>query len=80
MKHKIKITIILLLMFITTQFIGLYVVNHYSATKIIKGDVTNVSAPSLPFGLETPEIKEETDFYSSRGREHGHIQSLCVSD
>ena len=63
MKSKLKITIILLLMFIVTQFIGLYVVNYYSSTKIIEGAVTNISAPALPFGLETPEIKEEIDFY-----------------
>ena len=29
MKHNLKITAILLGMFIITQFIGLYVVNHY---------------------------------------------------
>ncbi|MFQ5531934.1 MAG: presenilin family intramembrane aspartyl protease [Candidatus Nanoarchaeia archaeon] len=55
MKHNIKITIILLSMFILTQFIGLYVVNHYSSTKLINGEVVNVTAPALPFGLETPE-------------------------
>ncbi len=63
MKHNLKITIILLVMFVLTQFIGLYVVDHYSSAKIINGKIVNVSAPSLPFGLETPEIKQEVDFY-----------------
>jgi len=61
-KHNIKITAILLLMFIITQFIGLYVVNHYSSTKIIDGKIVNVAAPSLPLGLETPELREEREF------------------
>ena len=49
-------------MFIITQFIGLYVVNHYSSTKIIDGKIVNVAAPSLPLGLETPELREEREF------------------
>ena len=43
MKHNIKITAILLLMFIITQFIGLYVVNYY-----------NVQENKLPAGMEPP--------------------------
>jgi len=62
MKHSLKITTILLIMFVITQFIGLYVVNYYSTTKIIEGTIVNVSAPSLPFGLETPELKEDKDY------------------
>ncbi len=64
MKHKPKITIILLAMFVITQFIGLYVVDHYSKTKIIDGKVQNVSAPELPFGMDTPRIEKERDYYS----------------
>jgi len=63
MKHNLRITFILLAMFIVTQFIGLYVIDYYSSTKIVDGVVMNVSAPSLPFGLETPEINQEADFY-----------------
>ncbi len=48
MKHNVKITAILLAMFIITQFIGLYVVNYYSQEQ-----------NELPFGLETPEITED---------------------
>jgi len=62
MKHNLKITIILLLMFITTQFIGLYVVDHYSKTKVIEGQVVEIEAPDLPLGLETPELKEKREF------------------
>ncbi|MEK6761037.1 MAG: presenilin family intramembrane aspartyl protease [Nanoarchaeota archaeon] len=62
MKHNVKITSILLLMFIVTQFIGIYVVNYYSPVKISDGVSINVSAPALPFGLETPELKEKSEF------------------
>ncbi len=62
MKHTLKITIILLAMFLVTQFIGLYVVNHYSPVKVVEGQVQNVSAPSLPFGLETPKVQKESDY------------------
>jgi presenilin-like A22 family membrane protease len=63
MKHNLQITIILLAMFIVTQFIGLYVVDHYSSVKVVNGNVINVSAPSLPFGLETPEVEKDNEFY-----------------
>jgi presenilin-like A22 family membrane protease len=62
MKHNIKITIVLLAMFILTQFIGLYVVNSYSPTKIIDNQVINVTAPALPYGMETPEVEQEQDY------------------
>ncbi|MFC1666202.1 presenilin family intramembrane aspartyl protease [Nanoarchaeota archaeon] len=48
-----KIIAILLGMFLITQFIGLYVVNHYS-------DEDN----KLPYGMETPRIEKERDFYT----------------
>ena len=62
MKHNVKITIILLAMFIISQLIGIYVVNFYSPVKILNGEATSVSPPDLPFGLETPELKEKRDF------------------
>ena len=43
MKHNTKITLILILMFIITQLIGLFVINFY-----------NNSANALPFGMEPP--------------------------
>ena len=64
MKHNLKITFILLAMFLITQFIGIYVVNNYSSVRVIDGKLQNVSAPSLPYGMETPEIKKESDYYS----------------
>jgi len=54
MKHNLKITIILLAMFLVTQFIGLYVLNHYS----VQGNI-------LPYGMEAPEIQDNSDFYTS---------------
>ena len=62
MKHNSKIIFILLAMFLLTQFIGIYVVDHYSSVKIIDGNVVNVDSPGLPFGLEVPEPKENADF------------------
>ena len=63
MKHALKITIILLAMFLITQFIGLYVVNYYSSQKVVNGEIVNVTAPVLPYGMETPPISAEKDFY-----------------
>jgi len=54
MKHNIKITIIILAMFLITQFIGLYVVSHYS----------NPDNP-LPYGMESPHTERESDYYNS---------------
>ena len=63
MKHDVKITILLISMFILTQFIGLYVINHYSPVRVIEGgQIQNVSAPELPYGLETPTIEKESDY------------------
>lgn len=53
MKHNLKIVAVLLGMFLITQFIGLYVVNHYSS-----------DGNKLPFGLETPKIEKEADYYT----------------
>ena len=52
MKHNLKITFVILAMFIVTQFIGLYVINHYS-----------VQDNPLPYGMGTPEIENNSDFY-----------------
>lgn len=62
MKHNVKITAIILGLFILTQLIGLFVVNHYSSVRVVQGNVSNVSAPELPFGLETPEPEQPRDF------------------
>jgi len=52
MKHNIKVTAILLLMFIITQFIGLYVVNYYSAED-----------NPIPYGMEPPVPESELQYY-----------------
>ncbi|MBI5803072.1 hypothetical protein HY448_00070 [Candidatus Pacearchaeota archaeon] len=49
MKHKIKITFILVFMFVVAQLIGIYVVNHYSSHE-------------LPLGFQIPDIEEEKHF------------------
>jgi|TARA_Y100000310_G_scaffold230479_1_gene232920 presenilin-like A22 family membrane protease len=49
-------------MFIFTQFIGIYVVDSYSSMKVVDGNVVEVDSPDLPFGLETPKLKENKDF------------------
>jgi hypothetical protein len=54
MKHNIKITFFLLAMFIVTQFIGIYVVNHY----LQKGN-------DLPYGMAPPVAEKESDFLTS---------------
>ncbi len=54
MKHNLKVTIIILAMFVVSQFIGLYVIDHY-----------NVKENTLPYGMETPQAEKESDFYTS---------------
>lgn len=54
MKHNLKITFIILAMFLITQFIGLYVVSHYA----------NPENP-LPYGMGIPETQNQNDFYTS---------------
>lgn len=63
MKHNFKITIILLSMFLITQFIGLYVINSdpfHITTEIDNGTVTTEN-PSLSW-IQPPEIKQQSDF------------------
>lgn len=62
MKHNLKVTAIILGMFILTQFIGIYVVDYYSSVKIVQGNLIDVEAPDLPFGLQTPDLKETREF------------------
>lgn len=63
MKHKLKITILILVMFLATQFIGLYVVNHYLPEKVVDGERVNVTdAPALPYGMETPAPEEQGEY------------------
>jgi len=49
MKRNVKIAAVLLLMFLATQFIGLYVINHYSDK-------------DLPLGLDSPKLEESREY------------------
>jgi len=49
MKRNVKIAAVLLLMFLATQFIGLYVINHYSDK-------------DLPLGLDSPKLEEGREY------------------
>ena len=64
MKHNVKITIILLVMFFITQIIGLIVINAYSPRQEVvfnettqQQEVVNVT-PQLPYGMQPPEDLE----------------------
>ena len=52
MKHGKKIIVVLLLMFIITQLIGIFVTNHYISPE-----------NSLPFNLDTPSPETDLDFW-----------------
>jgi presenilin-like A22 family membrane protease len=62
-KHEIKITVILLSMFVITQLIGLYVLNAnpFTITAIVNGTQTSISNPSLSW-IQPPEIQQQSDF------------------
>jgi presenilin-like A22 family membrane protease len=68
MKHNLKITFILLSMFLITQFIGLYVINAnvFNKTVQINGIEQNITNPILSF-LQPPEIQQESDYNSYFG-------------
>lgn len=63
MKHNVKITILLLSMFLLTQFIGLYVIdsNVFHRTVEIEGVNETVTNPILS-AIEPPEVIRESDF------------------
>ncbi len=63
MKHNLKITIVLLSMFVITQFIGLYVVNSdpFHIKTEVNGTIETVSNPSLSW-LEPPQVTQQSDF------------------
>lgn len=63
MKHNVKITLILLSMFLITQFIGLYVINSdpFHITTEVNGAIETVSNPVLSW-IEPPKIEQESDF------------------
>ena len=60
MNHNIKITLLIISMFIVTQLIALYVVNFYSPIVVVNNVQTNVVNPNkLPLGLEPPPMNQQ---------------------
>lgn len=58
MKHAIKITILLLVMFFVTQLIGIAVISSYSPEiKEVQGlnGTVNITTYNLPYGMDPPE-------------------------
>jgi len=67
MKHNLQVTLIILSMFILTQFIGLLVVNAYSPIhkQIINettGEMQNVTIDKLPEGFQPPADIKPMEF------------------
>ncbi len=67
MKHEVKITALLLLMFLATQLIGLAVIDAYSpkvvTTTLANGtQVTESVNVTIPYGMEPPEVSPEFGF------------------
>lgn len=68
MKHSLKITLILLLMYLATQLIGLAVINAYTPHTeqiIVNGTLQNVSTSmQLPYNMQPPEMKPQVSLFS----------------
>ena len=70
MKHKLTITLLLISMFLVTQFIGLFVVNAYApqSLTIINPETGEseifLTEGSLPFGLQTSQDEPTPNFLS----------------
>ena len=65
MKHNVKITVILLAMFVITQFIGLAVLQAdiFHIEQEINGTIQQVSNPYLSW-IAPPELETDRDFFS----------------
>ena len=69
MKHTIKITAVILGLFLITQFIGLLVCSIYLPKQEIiinqqgAQELANIT-PELPYGMQPPEIQQERDFWA----------------
>lgn len=59
MKHSIKITIILLAMFLVTQLIGIFVISQYDPVQKQvtdqQGNLVNITSYNLPYGMDPPQ-------------------------
>ncbi len=58
MKHNLKVTFILLTMFLLTQFIGIYIIHQYTPIPgqiEVNGTIVNITIiPEIPYGMEPP--------------------------
>jgi len=61
MKHSLKITLFLVLIFIISQAIGLLVVNQYIDHQALH-ETGNVTYVDLPYDVQRPEVEEQTSF------------------
>ena len=57
MKHNVKITLLLVALFLVTQIVGLGIVNNY-IDKPATLETGNVTFKALPYSIERPEIEE----------------------
>ena len=67
MKHEVKITALLLLMFLATQLIGLAVIDAYSPKTVTSTlsngtQITEVKNVSIPYGMQPPEMEPKIGF------------------
>ena len=63
MKHSLKIILILVMLFLVTQYFGLFIIDSYSTETIqnINGEnITNTTWLALPFNIERPTVQQET--------------------
>lgn len=51
MKHDLSITVTIVLLFLTSHFIGLFIIKHYLPAE-----------ENLPLGIQKPKLKEETSY------------------
>lgn len=63
MKHTLKVTIILIIVFLLAQLIGLAVTNEYIDHKATE-ETGNVTWVALPYNIARPEVEEGTAFTS----------------
>ena len=65
MKHNLKITILLLVMFLVTQLIGIAVLHAdvFHLDTVVDGQVVSVPNPYLSW-IQLPELETEREFLS----------------
>jgi len=61
MKHSVKITLAIVLLFLAAQFVGLFIVNHY-VDQAKSAETGQIEYSSLPFGFERPDIPQGQSF------------------